>query len=129
MADLENRVSHLETKVSVIETKVDAFIQEMRDFKTEMRDRDNQRAAEIRELREQREKDAAKREAVANELRKEIQEGIKNIQNLTIAAIVGIVAIGVGVLGFVFTRNSEPQTQPPPAQTQSVQNPRETAQE
>lgn len=118
--NLENRVSHLETKVSVIETKVDAFIQEMRDFKTEMRHQNEMRAAEIarvdakveamrekhnadmKALAERREKDAVKNETTANELRKEIHEGIKNIQNLTIAAIVGIVAIGVGVLSFCF---------------------------
>ena len=55
MAELENRVNALEIKTITIEAKVDAFIQEMRDFKTEMRDRDNQRAAEIREIRQSQE--------------------------------------------------------------------------
>ena len=97
MADLENRVSHLETKVSVIETKVDAFIQEMRDFKTEMRDRDNQRAAEIRELRKKQEADNAKHEAAMEAMNKKIDEKFdklsSQIQNMAIAAVVGVGAI------------------------------------
>lgn len=108
MADLENRVSHLETKVSVIETKVDAFIQEMRDFKTEMRDRDNQRAAEIARveaqatakieaLREQREKDNTKYEAEMKAMNEKIDAKFdklsSQIQNMAIAAVVGVGAI------------------------------------
>lgn len=115
MADLENRVSNLETKVSVIETKVDTFIQEMRDFKTEMRDRDNQRAAEIAALRKTHEADMkeirTKQEADMKEIRASIDsvnnkiDGMgKHVRNLAVAAIVGIGAIVVAVIGFIATK-------------------------
>lgn len=148
MADLESSVSN-------IETKVDMFIEEMRqqnalraaemqDFKNEMRQQNEMRAAEIarvdskiEKLREQynadmkafakqREEDEAKRNTDAKELRKEISDGLKSLQNLTIAAVVGIVTIGVGVLTFVITSNPAPIQQPPaiqqPAQIQTVDN-------
>ncbi|MBO4401628.1 MAG: hypothetical protein J5809_07260 [Selenomonadaceae bacterium] len=133
MADLENRVEKLETRVSAIESKVDVLVAKMDMFIGEMRDRDNQRAAEIARvdakieaLHEQREKDNAKLDATTIELRKEISDGIKTLQNLTIAAIVGIGAISVGVLAFIgfniYRASETPQYQaPPPAQTQTVQ--------
>ncbi len=104
MADLENRVGQLETKVSVIETKVDSFIQEMRDFKTEMRDRDNQRAAEIRELRQKQESDMKEIRTSLTNLSTKIDGMGKHVRNLAVAAIVGIVAIAISVIGFIATK-------------------------
>lgn len=137
-------------KIAQTKQEVDDFKMVIESFIAEMRDRDNQRAAEIarveaqtaakiealrekreddmKALAEQREKDAAKNEATANELRKEIRDSVKHIQNTAIAAVIGIVAIGVGILRFAFSRDSEPQNQPP-VQKQTIQTSSELAQD
>ena len=102
MAELENRVNALEIKTTTIESKVDAFIQEMRDFKTEMRDRDNQRAAEIREIRQSQEAMRKDMYAVVDRMDQKIDGIGKFVQNLTIAAMVGIGAAVVGIGAMTF---------------------------
>ena len=97
MAELENRVNALEIKTITIEAKVDAFIQEMRDFKTEMRDRDNQRAAEIREIRQSQEAMRKDMYALVDRMEQKIDGIGKFVQNLTVAAIVGIGTAVVGI--------------------------------
>ena len=93
MATTEERVDRLETRFSTLSeqfaatmARVDSFIAELRDFKTEMRDRDNQRVAEIIELRQRQDAD-----------RKALEEKIDRlgdkIQNMLIAAFVGFGAI------------------------------------
>lgn len=93
MANTEERVDKLETRfltleqrVSAVIAKLDTFIGEMRDFKTEMRDRDNQRAAEIVELRQ-------KQDADRKALEDKIDRLGDKIQNIVIAAVVGFGAI------------------------------------
>ena len=97
MAELENRVNALEIKTITIEAKVDAFIQEMRDFKTEMRDRDNQRAAEIREIRQSQEAMRKDMYALVDRMEQKIDGIGKFVQNLIIAAVVGIGAIAIEI--------------------------------
>lgn len=67
MADprFEKRLNKVEKQVTSIETKIDMFI-------GEMRERDNQRAAEIREIRAS------------------IEDMGKHVRNLTVAAMVGM---------------------------------------
>ena len=102
MAELENRVNALEIKTTTIESKVDAFIQEMRDFKTEIRDRDNQRAAEIREIRQSQEAMRKDMYSVVDRMDQKIDGIGKFVQNLTIAAMVGIGAAVVGIGAMTF---------------------------
>ena len=74
----------IQSRISNLETKFESFMREMSEFKSEMRDRDNQRAEDIREIRIN-------------------LDGMgKQIQNLTIAAVVEFVAIVVAVGGLVF---------------------------
>ena len=76
------------------------FVDEMRDFKTEMRDRDNQRANEIRELRQRQDIAQAKHDADIKEMNARIESKFdklsNQIQSLTIAAVVGVGAIVIG---------------------------------
>ena len=58
MTEEQKQINDLDKRVTTIETKIDAFI-------AEMRERDNQRAAELRELR-------IKQEADANAIRAQI---------------------------------------------------------
>ena len=83
MTEQEKINSDVEKRLNNLETKFEMFMQEMREFKTEMRDRDNQRATEIRAM-------DAKFEGLS-----------KQIQNLTIAAVVGFGAIAVAIGGLV----------------------------
>ena len=96
-------------KIERIDQKVDSFKETVENFIQEMRDRDN--------------------DADMKELRTEIRDGMKHIQNLTIAVIIGIVAIAVAVFAFVWqnSSNNQPQNyQPPPAQTQNYSPPQIT---
>ncbi|MBR6711554.1 MAG: hypothetical protein IKI76_00990 [Selenomonadaceae bacterium] len=101
MINAEERITTVERRVDNLETKFEMFMQEMRDFKTEMRDRDNQRATEIMEMRQKHDADMkdmnqrfyAKMDAMDTKI-----DGIsKHVQNLTVAAIVGIGAAVAGI--------------------------------
>ena len=115
-------------KIERIDQKVDSFKETVENFIQEMRDRDNRRDADIRELRQKHDALSARQDAVANELRAEIRDGMKHIQNLTIAVIIGIVAIAVAVFAFVWqnSSNNQPQNYQPPAQTQNYSPPQIT---
>lgn len=104
-------------KIAQTKQEVDDFKAVIENFIGEMRDRDNKRDADIRELRKNHEEDMRefqkkhdedmkkiqeKQDEIANELRMEIRETTKEIRSLTIAAVVGIVAIAVAVIAFVF---------------------------
>ena len=82
-----------ERRITALESNVNNIISELRDFKTELRDRDNRRSQEISQLRQ-------KHDADIHELNKKIDDKFDKlsaqIQNLTIAAIVGIGAIVLG---------------------------------
>lgn len=107
-----------------IEARVSSLEATFKTFMDEMRDRDNQRAADMRELQE-------KHDADMKEMRADIKSALKHIQNLvlasmglTIAAVVGIGAITVATWAFMWStsQNTYQQVvQPPPAQTQGAQ--------
>lgn len=86
MATTEERVDKLETRFSTLEQQVSAVTAKVDTIIGEMRDRDNQRAAEIAELRQRQDAD-----------RKALEDKIDRlgdkIQNMVIAAVVGFGAI------------------------------------
>lgn len=101
---MEGRVNSLERQVATVSAKVDMII-------GEMRDRDNQRAHEISEMRQKHEADMremnkkhdalnekldAKYDALNEKIDSKFDKLSSQIQNLTIAAIVGIGAIVLG---------------------------------
>ena len=86
MTEQEKINAEVQTKLALQDAKFNMFVQEMRDFKTEMRDRDNQRAAEIVELRQ-------KQDADRKALEDKIDRLGDKIQNIVIAAVVGFGAI------------------------------------
>ena len=79
MTEDEKRINNIENRVSNLETKFEMFIQEMRDFKAEMRQQNQMRTEEIREIRHDLKNMDAKIDGIG-----------KHVQNLTVAAIVGI---------------------------------------
>lgn len=86
MATTDERVDKLETRFSTLEQQVSAVTAKVDTIIGEMRDRDNQRAAEIVELRQRQDAD-----------RKALEDKIDRlgdkIQNIVIAAVVGFGAI------------------------------------
>ncbi len=104
MTEQEKINAETQKQLAMQDAKFNTFMEEMRDFKTEMRDRDNQRAAEIRELRQDMKTMQANLDAKI--------DGIgKHVQNLTVAAmvgmgtaVIGIGAIAVTVMYSVFSR-------------------------
>lgn len=98
MASLESRVDNLETKFEM-------FMSEMRDFKQEMRDRDNQRAAEIartdakiEQMRQQHNEEMREMNA---RIDSKFDKLSSQIQNMAIAAVVGVGAIVWAVVSAV----------------------------
>ena len=77
MADIEQRIinTQLNGKIEIVDAKLNQFMDEMRDFKNEMRDRDNQRHAEISEMR----------------------QAFQSLQNQNVVVIIGVIAIAVAV--------------------------------
>ena len=101
--NLENRVNHLETKFEVFVQEMHNFKDEMRDFRKEMRDRDNQRAAEISELRQKQETDMREIRSSIEKVNDKIDGMEKHVRNLTTTAIIGIGAMAILVVGFVIS--------------------------
>lgn len=74
-ATFESRLTTLETNFAVFVQEMKDFKEEMKDFKNEVRNKDNQRAAEMSEIR----------------------QAIHSMQNQNIFVIIGVVAIAVAV--------------------------------
>ena len=91
MTEDEKRINNIDSRVSSLETTFKMFMQEMRDFKTEMRDRDNQRAAEIMELRQDM-------KTMQASLDSKIDSMGKHVRNLSVATMVGV---GTSVIAVV----------------------------
>ena len=78
--------------------------------------------SELKEQREDIRRLTEKHDADMKEMRSEIRDALKNLQGLTVAAVVGITAIAVGVLGFLWTSTNNQVNNPtPPVQTQVAQ--------
>ena len=106
MAELEIRLNNVEKRQDTFETTVRAYIESQKqrdeDFRAEMRDRDNQRAAEIREIRQNQETMRKDMYSVVDRMDQKIDGIGKFVQNLTIAAMVGIGAAVVGIGAMTF---------------------------
>ena len=102
MTEQEKINAELQTNLALQDAKFNIFMQEMRDFKNEMRDRDNQRAAEIMEMRQKHDADMkdiqknfyAKMDAMDAKI-----DNIGNhVRNLSITAMGAIGAIVITVI-------------------------------
>ena len=93
----EKKINEIDKRVDSLETTFKMFMQEMRDFKTEMRNRDNQRAKEIMEIRQDMKDMQTRFYTKIDNMDAKIDGIGKHVQNLTVAAIVGMGAAVAGI--------------------------------
>ena len=100
MIDNENEVTDLQrhsalqdARISNLETKFEMFMNSLQDFKNEMRDRDNRRAAENEEIRNDIKEIYKTTDAKVDSINK----SIASMQNQNIFVIIGVIAIAVAV--------------------------------
>ena len=86
-----------ERRITNLESNVNNLIAEFRDFKTEMRDRDNHRATEIREIRQDMKNMQTRLDAKIDNIG-------NHIRNLSVATIIGVATIAITVVYSIFTR-------------------------
>ena len=98
MADnnIEERVHEVEKKQIGIETKLDAFIQEMRD-------RDNQRAEDIRELRQESEKKIERIEKKIDQLEGKFSQFDSKMDSVNRYAHQMFLAAAIGIGAMILT--------------------------
>ena len=90
---LEEKYSNLHTVVNVLAVKVDNLVDELKDFKEEMRNKDNQRQAEIAEVRQ----DIKEIYKTTDAKFEAIRQSIQTMQNQNVVVIIGVIAIAVAV--------------------------------
>ena len=95
--DLQLHNAVQDARISNLETKFEMFMQSMKESNdkrdAEMRDRDNQRHAEIAELRNSIKEIYQTTDAKVAEIRNSIQ----TMQNQNVIVIIGVIAIAVAV--------------------------------
>ena len=126
--NLQRQIDAQNARIDNVLTKVEMLVEESRQQREDIRRAQEKHDADMRELQKRQEAAQEKHDADMKEIRSEIRDALRNIQGLTIASMVGITAIAVGVLGFLWStaRNMEPP-QNPPAQTTQYQSPEVTS--
>jgi len=89
MTEQEKINAEVQMKLALQDAKFNAFVDEMREFKNEMRDRDNQRAEDIREIRQEL---------------KDMGKHVRNLAITSMAAVGGMfVAVGAMVATVIYS--------------------------
>ena len=129
MADnIEQRMTEIEKKQAVQDERFNSFMrsmddfrQEMRDFKQEMRNKDNQRAAEILELRQKQDAQHAQHEANMQKINERIDKNTndirKEVHNIFLVAIIGIGTLLLTVIAPLVSSYFKGNAQPPAPQS------------
>lgn len=107
MTEQEKINVETQRQLALQDAKFNAFVEEMRDFKIEMRDRDNQRAAEIMEIRQRQEAAQAKHDTDMKTMQAQFNEKFesmnKHLQTITTTTMVGVGTSVIAVVVLVGT--------------------------
>ena len=106
-SDLQRHSALQDARISNLETKFEMFMQSVKESNdrrdAEFRDRDNQRHAEIAELRNSIKEIYQATDAKVSKIESKIDSMGNHIRNLAIAAMVGIIAAGAGIAAMVIS--------------------------
>ena len=111
-SDLQRHSALQDARISNLETKFEMFMQsmkettdnlksEMQDFKNEMRQQNEMRAAEIKETRDSIKEIYQATDAKVSKIESKIDSLSKHIQNMAIAAVVGVGAVVAAVVSIM----------------------------
>ena len=107
LIDLQRHSALQDARISNLETKFEMFMQSMKDSNdkrdAEMRDRDNQRHAEIAELRQSIKEIYQATDAKISKIESKIDSMSSHIQILAVTAVGGIIAAGIGIAAMVIS--------------------------
>ena len=111
MTELESMNQALQRQIDAQNARIDNVLAKVDMLVGEMRDRDNQRAEDIREIRQKQEADMKeirqKQEADMKEIRASLDGMGKHVRNLTVAAMVGMESMtiaGIAVAISIFLK-------------------------
>ena len=105
--DLQRHSAIQDARISNFETKFEMFMQSVKESNdrrdAEFRDRDNQRHAEIAELRNSIKEIYQATDAKISKIESKIDTMTSHIQILAVTAVGGIIAAGVGIAAMVIS--------------------------
>ena len=105
--DLQRHSAIQDARISNLETKFEMFMQSVKESNdrrdAEFRDRDNQRHAEIAELRNSIKEIYQATDAKISKIESKIDTMTSHIQILAVTAVGGIIAAGVGIAAMVIS--------------------------
>ena len=96
LIDLQHHNATQDARISNLETKFEMFM-------GEMRDRDNQRHAEIAEIRQSIKEIYQTTDAKISKIESKIDSMSSHIQILAVTAVGGIIAAGIGIAAMVIS--------------------------
>lgn len=104
-ADLDSRVGMLENRVTDLDIRFERVMSKLDNFIEESRAARERQDADMREMREKHDADIReineKHNADMREIRQSIEGMGRHVRNLTLTAMGGIVATGVGIAAIV----------------------------
>ena len=103
LSDLQRHSMIQDARISNLETKFEMFMQEMKDFRQETREQNQMRANENAEIRNDIKEIYKTTDAKIEKIENKIDSMVKHIQILTLTAMGGIIAAGVGIAAMVWS--------------------------
>lgn len=112
MTEQEKINFETQKQLAMQDAKFAMFMHELQQQREDIRRAQEKHDADMKAAQTKHDADIKEIRNDMKELRNEIRDALKNLQGLTIAAMVGIAAVSVGVLGFLWSTTGSMQPQP-----------------